>query len=1122
MVHFVTDGLLTSDGWSIEYSMIEAGGGCSGHTVLTEESGVIEDGSLNLDYFADASCSWTIESTTGNAIGLNFTEFDLGAGDVVSVFDGGVDEGELLASFTGAGDLETTVYSLTGTMYILFSSDETSQAAGWKANYFNVDLYKDCEGTVDDGSGESDYENNLNNRYIVRPDCGGPIRVEFTEFSTQWNADYVYLYDGLDSDAPLLGQYSFNELPPVVYATSGTLLVRFETNGFISAPGWEFEYSTVGNIGCQGDLVFTESSGRIDDGSGSEDYSTGATCTWHIQSTTNQAIVLTFDEFDVHASDEVSVYDGENTSGVLLGTFTGSSIPGSFAAVSGSMFVAFDSDESDVAEGWGASFVNVPLNNACEGSLSDESGEDNYANSINEFHVIHPDCDGFIVLDFTEFELAAFTDEVVLYDGPTTNAPTIASYEAGDNPSVQVSTTGTVLIQFTSDLILNGAGWTLEYETSPFVALTSVTPNTTEATVSGGQFNVLGSFYYDVASIQAVTFDDDDNEVGSGTLAFNQVSSTNLSIQIGDGLLSTTGSLVFTVYDEQSNSSSLTINIIGKLFGRHDYSESTGSHTIAVMANDDAYSSSILSTSTPNWGTTAITGNTVVYTPTTGFHGLDNFEYTFGFEGGVSSTGTITVYTRPLGTNDRELHQIQYVSQGGEINRLKAPRGAVVSPDGEHVYVAAYTSRAVNHFTRTSSGTLTYIDHVSANNQGLNRVTQVAMSPDGRFLYTASRTEYAIGIFSVSATTGSLTYVGKAKRNVDGVDGLKYVEDIVVSPDGRNVYSVSSSDRKLTVFLRNQTTGTLSYVERFKDGQGGVTKMHTPRAVDISPDGKNVYVAAYQDNAVSVFSRAEEKGKLTFVEHQKDGSGGIDGLMGASGVSVSPDGEQVFVTGYRDNALAVFDRNSATGALTFVERFKDGSDGVDGLNGAYQNRVAPTGQHVFAAAKGDNAVSHFKRNTDDGSTSFEEFVKRNVNGVQGLYNVYNIAVDPQSNTVYAMSNSSNGITVFELSELERMSKSSANSESLLRNASLVEGLQVTNLYPLPAQEHLTVQLKDMYADVSVSVFDQAGRLMLSAKNSGATDQLRIDCSNLTSGVYFMLLEGESDGSTQTALVEFVK
>src|SRR2546427_9658116 len=69
---------------------------------------------------------------------------------------------------------------------------------------------------------------------------------------------------------------------------------------------------------------------------------------------------------------------------------------------------------------------------------------------------------------------------------------------------------------------------------------------------------------------------------------------------------------------------------------------------------------------------------------------------------------------------------------------------------------------------------------------------------------------------------------------------------------------------------------------------------------------------------------------LRFLEVQRNGSGGVTGLNGATGVAVSPDGKHVYAAGELDDALAVFTRDSASGALTFVEEQNDAVAGYAG------------------------------------------------------------------------------------------------------------------------------------------------------------------------------------------------
>src|SRR5207248_1019349 len=96
-------------------------------------------------------------------------------------------------------------------------------------------------------------------------------------------------------------------------------------------------------------------------------------------------------------------------------------------------------------------------------------------------------------------------------------------------------------------------------------------------------------------------------------------------------------------------------------------------------------------------------------------------------------------------------------------------------------------------------------------------------------------------------------------------------------------------------------------------------------SVAISDDGKNAYAASFLSDAVAVFDRDPATGALT----QKPGTAGCISENGTSGacqdgtaldaplsVTTSPDGKSAYVTSEISNAVAVFDRDPGTGALT--------------------------------------------------------------------------------------------------------------------------------------------------------------------------------------------------------------
>lgn len=74
----------------------------------------------------------------------------------------------------------------------------------------------------------------------------------------------------------------------------------------------------------------------------------------------------------------------------------------------------------------------------------------------------------------------------------------------------------------------------------------------------------------------------------------------------------------------------------------------------------------------------------------------------------------------------------------------------------------------------------------------------------------------------------------------------------------------------------------------------------------VSPDGKLVYVTGSDDDAVAVFTRNSTTSSLTYLGAHLDGVDGVDGLNGAASIAASPDGKHIYVASFNANALATF------------------------------------------------------------------------------------------------------------------------------------------------------------------------------------------------------------------------
>jgi hypothetical protein len=112
-------------------------------------------------------------------------------------------------------------------------------------------------------------------------------------------------------------------------------------------------------------------------------------------------------------------------------------------------------------------------------------------------------------------------------------------------------------------------------------------------------------------------------------------------------------------------------------------------------------------------------------------------------------------------------------------------------------------------------------------------------------------------------------------------------------------------------------------------------------------------------------------GLLTAGQVLEDDTGGVDGLNGATGIVVSPDGKHVYVSSAEDK-LALFDRDSITGDLTFVTIYQDlVGDTLTDLNDI---ALSPDGSSVYVAPDDNhvNGPTVFSRDPMTGLLTFVE------------------------------------------------------------------------------------------------------------------------------------------------------
>lgn len=351
-------GLLTSLGCS-------APGSCSGTVTLTTSSGSISDGSGN--YTDNADCRWLIQPPGATSITLSFQSFNLLAGDSVIIYDGATTTAPRLGAYSGSS-LPPNRTSSSGAMLVRLKTNGSGTAAGFQATYTaqvpgscgGTQMLSQSSGTISDGSGPNDYRNDADCRWVIRPGQGTGIRIEFSQFSTEANYDFVTIYDGGQVNSRVMvRRFSGTNLPPVVTTSVPEATIYFTTDGSVTDQGWTLSYTTLNAPYCSGTTVLTAPSGTISDGSGVSDYTNRTNCRWLIQPPGATYVTLTFNSFTTETNyDFVRIYNGTTTSAPLLGSYSGTNLPPSITASSGKMLIVFTSDSSITQAGWQASYTS--------------------------------------------------------------------------------------------------------------------------------------------------------------------------------------------------------------------------------------------------------------------------------------------------------------------------------------------------------------------------------------------------------------------------------------------------------------------------------------------------------------------------------------------------------------------------------------------------------------------------------------------------------------------------------------------------------------------------------------------------------------------------------------------
>ncbi|CAM2011151.1 CUB domain-containing protein [Acanthopleuribacter pedis] len=513
-----------------------------------------------------------LPAEAGRMLRVSFAEFRLGAGDSLRIYDGTSSAAPLLGNYTGTQSPGVvTASNAQGALTFRFVADGDDNNYGWSAG---LD-YADAATTImQNGSfqvaGGDFVDPGLNGNYGVEYDQtmtltpaqpDSKLRVTFTSFKMEdvdenCEFDYLQIYDGTNTGAPLIGSFCSTGSPGIITATNpqGALTFRFVSDDNRTGPGWRAYLSQITE--ADDEILMrqgtqTTSGAVFMDGGKFANYSdnTDQTLTLRPQDSdrklrvTFAAFLMEHDDADC-AYDVVTVFDGETTAAPQVGTFCNTNSPGVVAATNptGALTFRFVTDDNTTAPGWSSLVAQVdaadttlyPMQSgtvqAESGIFTDAGRYGAYSNDADTVMTFVPPSGNPLTFTFGAFSMeptdrTCLYDMLEIYDGTDTNAPSLGVFCNTTSPGKVTAgnPSGALTFRFISDDNTTGHGWAAHFGTE---ATPNQEPEVAVTAPGDGAVFTAGT---------TITFSGTATDAEDGDLAANLSWTSSLDGALGNG-----------------------------------------------------------------------------------------------------------------------------------------------------------------------------------------------------------------------------------------------------------------------------------------------------------------------------------------------------------------------------------------------------------------------------------------------------------------------------------------------------------------------------------------------------------------------------------------------------------
>jgi PKD repeat protein len=916
-----------------------------------------------------------------------------------------------------------------------------------------------CNGTlIDDGGLGGDYSPNQDTEVSIAPLGANSVTLTFNVFdievgsggSNPCDYDYVEIFDGANTNSPLIGTYCNSNPPPSsLSSTGGPITILLHSDPGVEEAGFEIDwtcasgpvpppvasFSADDTVVCEGTTInFTN--GSVNGSTYQWSFPGGNPSTSTLQ---NPSVV-----YNSHGSYSVTlIANNANGSDVITKT--------AYIDVDSNMICALTLPTN----------TTLPTQTACSGVMYDDGGvAGDYAQNYDSYVTISPPGANSIDFNFNAFGMESGSggslpcdyDFIQIFDGPNINSPSLGKF-CGDNvPSGTYSSTGgDITIYFHSDPYVVDLGfelaWTCNTSGSGLPPVAEFSANTLSVcpgqsinftdlstnatswnwTFNGGTpgtstsqnptvtYNSPGQY---AVTLQATNANGNDIELKQGYIQVNAGpsatftnSATNLVASFFDGSSGTT-SWSWAFGDGNSSNAQNpthtyalagTYNVCLTASGNSGCPPSTVCNSVTVQ--DSSTGGGL-----PPVANMALSGNTVCQSSQVSFYDQSAntpTSWQWSFQGGTPATSTQqnpTVSYNFPGTYDVSL----IVANANGIDTIMNAAWITVHQQTNASFNSSINSLLVN-FTDLSTGANSW--SWSFGDGG----SSVLQSP--------SHTYSAAGSYTACLTVSN-----------PGCPSSTHCDSITVSGGGGGqapsaAYSVSNNNVCVgnSIQFFDQSTNTpQAWSWSFQGGTPATSNLQNPTVV---------YSTAGTYNVSLVASNAS----------------GIDSVVNQSSINVytSPVAAFNFIA----QGLTVAFQDASGGATTWTWGFGDGS---------FSNASSPT--YTYATA--------------------------------GTYQVCLTADNPACSDDLKC----DSITV----------DSTSSSTSIVENLGSIEGLRV---YPNPTKDLLNIEIDHVNDDyLEIRLVDFLGKIHYQFINKDQTTEFReiLEVGSLASGAYILLINGNAN------------